>query len=155
MKKLIITFAISFLSVVAMAQGSEELTKDVISSTIVTGIVKLDSKYKNKVEKSKTKKTSHTKVALDSAIVNDKVMFEGVKYTLNEKTFKLTTRTKRDRKAFSGGAHVGGAFLMVSKVDKKYTYFTYRHSEFEDAVFFKKRLKKRTSYGLERSSKER
>ena len=156
MKKTFITLAIScFLIAVVMAQGSKELTKNVISSTVVTGIVKLDPKYKMIVWKSKAEKTPHTKdaIALDSAIVNDKIMFEGVKYTLNEKTFKLTTRTKQDSKEFAGGANIGGAFLMVAKVEKNYVHFTYRHSEFDDAVNFKKRLKKRTRYGLEKASK--
>lgn len=159
MKKLLAVFLTGCFLTTAVAQEVD--TKSLTSNVVVTGIVKLDPKYKKRIEQANTK-AAHFKVfnrdghslASDSAIVNDKIMFENVKYTFNEKTFKITTRTKHEEKEFNGGANVGGAFLILTKVEKGKVHLLYCHSAFSDPISFTKRLKKRTRYSLQRPAKK-
>ena len=156
----IIGFILS-ATVVTYAQDQDpKQTADVISNTVVTGVVQFDPEYKKRLlnnrkfvgidckEKDceevhlKEVKDKNTKTVIykDSAIVNDTIMFEGKKYTLNEKTFKIKIRDRVDRKEFKGGAHIGGAYIMITRVNKKTVYFVYQHSAFSKEIVFKKKL---------------
>lgn len=155
--------SVTVTCLVTEAYGQDQDPKQIAQvrdNTVVTGIVQLDPKYKDSLERNRKfvevdckevdckvihlrevkDKNAKTVIYKDSAIVNDTIMFENKKYTINEKTFKIRVRDKKDLKEFKGGAHVGGSYIMITKVDKKTVHFVYQHSAFTKEIIFKKKL---------------